>query len=98
MKVSINAKQVTVILSNHQSYNHILWHILGSRLIMPSSVIRSYHYDPSKHILRVIFNSGKIYDYLHVPEETYRSMKGATSKGEFLNRIIKRQYDFRKIK
>jgi hypothetical protein len=65
---------------------------------MPSTVIRSFHYDADKKVLKVAFISGSIYEYLHVPEEIYLAMKASSSKGEFLNRIIKRQYDFRKIK
>ena len=65
---------------------------------MPSTVIRSFDYDASRHILKVIFLSGNIYEYLHVPEETYLQMKASTSKGEFLNRFIKKEYNFRKVK
>ena len=65
---------------------------------MPSTVIRSFYYDADKQVLKVIFISGSIYEYLKVPEKVYRSMKVSSSKGEFLNRIIKAQYDFRKIK
>ena len=65
---------------------------------MPSAVIRSFHYDADKQVLKVVFISGSIYEYLKIPEEVYRSMKASSSKGEFLNRIIKGQYDFRRIK
>ncbi|HUM46376.1 MAG TPA: KTSC domain-containing protein [Chitinophagales bacterium] len=65
---------------------------------MPSTVIRSFHYHPGKRVLQVIFISGSIYEYLGVPEEVYHAMKASSSKGEFLNRTIKKAYDFRRIK
>ena len=65
---------------------------------MPSTVVRSYHYDPVGHTLRVIFVSGMIYDYLNVPLYIYEQMKGASSKGVFLNNDIKGKYEFVKIK
>jgi hypothetical protein len=65
---------------------------------MPSSVIESIKYDPSKEILRVVFLSGSVYDYKNVPESVYMAMKAATSKGIFLNTKIKGHFDFEKRK
>ncbi|WP_343674277.1 KTSC domain-containing protein [Chitinophaga sp.] len=64
---------------------------------MPSSVISYMTYDPASHRLRVHFLSGAVYDYIDVPEEVYRQMKSAKSKGTFLNRRIKGKYSFDKI-
>ncbi len=64
---------------------------------MPSTVVRAFNYDPVTHILRVTFVSGMIYDYLDVPEHIYQQMKGASSKGVFLNNDIKGKYEFVKI-
>ncbi|HTI06921.1 MAG TPA: KTSC domain-containing protein [Puia sp.] len=64
---------------------------------MPSSVIRTMHYDRATHKLRIIFVSGMVYDYLEVPEEVYREMKEAGSKGTFLNQRIKNNFSYRKI-
>ena len=65
---------------------------------MPSSVIGAMHYDPGSKTLRIIFLSGRIYDYKEVPERIYKHLKAAPSKGTFLNREIKGRYDFEKIK
>ena len=65
---------------------------------MPSTVIRSFYYDAGKQVLKVVFVSGSVYEYLKVPEEVYLSMKTSSSKGEYLNKIIKGQFDFKKIK
>ena len=61
---------------------------------MPSSVIRSYRYDPVDHHLDVVFVSGRRYRYFEVPEETYDAMRRAFSKGEFFNDYIRDQYRF----
>jgi len=65
---------------------------------MPSSVVSALHYDPVSTTLRVIFISGKVYDYNKVPLEVYKAMKNAASKGSYLNRHIKGYYDYKKLK
>ena len=65
---------------------------------MPSTVIAKTIYDIPHKILRVIFLSGAIYDYLNVPEDVYEEMEKAFSKGEFLNTHIKNHFTFKKIK
>jgi hypothetical protein len=65
---------------------------------MPSSVIKEMEYDKRKRILRIVFVSGMIYDYLDVPEEVFSAMRLAQSKGTFLNQLVKPHYSFRKIK
>ena len=63
---------------------------------MPSSVIRSYRYDPARHELNVVFQSRRRYTYSEVPAETYAAMKAAFSKGEFFNRHIRDKFTFRR--
>jgi hypothetical protein len=63
---------------------------------MPSSVIKLMEYDKTKKILRIVFVSGMIYDYLDVPEEIFLRMRSAQSKGVFFNQQIKPHYPFRK--
>ncbi len=64
---------------------------------MPSSVVTAMKYYPDTCILRVIFVSGMVYDYKNVPENVYKAMRSASSKGEFLNKEIKGKYEFEKI-
>lgn len=64
---------------------------------MPSSVVAHINYDAARHVLRVKFLSGSVYDYLNVPEKIYRAMKEAFSKGTYLNEHIKGHYNFKKI-
>ncbi|MEO6313834.1 MAG: KTSC domain-containing protein [Chitinophagaceae bacterium] len=65
---------------------------------MLSSVIATMAYEPSKRSLEVVFVSGAIYQYKKVPAAVYELMQKAPSKGEFLNRCIKGNYAFKKIK
>ncbi|WP_422036329.1 KTSC domain-containing protein [Reyranella sp.] len=61
---------------------------------MPSSVIRSYHYDRRRRALDIVFQSRRRYTYRDVPEEIYEAMKAAFSKGEFFNRHIRDHFTF----
>ena len=65
---------------------------------MPSSVVSAIKYDESKAILTIIFVSGMVYEYKNVPEEIYLEMKNSGSKGTYLNKNIKGNYLFEKIK
>ena len=65
---------------------------------MPSSVIRSYHYDPlAAATSTCMFVSGRRYRYHDVPEETYDAMRRAFSKGEFFNAHIRDQYRYTRV-
>ncbi len=61
---------------------------------MPSSVIRTFRYDPVDEHLDVIFVSGRRYRYHEVPEAIYDGMRRAFSKGEFFNEKIRDQFRF----
>ena len=67
-------------------------------MVMPSSVIAAMKYDTKANKLRVVYTSGNIYDYKKVPEKVYNEMRKASSKGKFLNKEIKPNYEFEKIK
>lgn len=64
---------------------------------MPSSVVAEIKYDKHSHTLSVVYVSGLVYDYKNVPEEIYVAMRTAFSKGTFLNKYIKGQYEFKRI-
>jgi lysyl-tRNA synthetase class 2 len=59
---------------------------------MPSSVIRSYRYDPADKHLDVVFVSGRLYRYHDVPEEIYHGMRRAFSRGEYFNANIRERF------
>jgi lysyl-tRNA synthetase class 2 len=64
---------------------------------MPSTVIRSFSYDPARAELLIEFQSGRQYVYCDVPEEIYTAMKAAFAKGEFFNSRVRDHYPFRRI-
>lgn len=64
---------------------------------MPSSVVAAIHYNPDTKTLRVVYVSGSVYDYKHVPEKIHLAMKNSGSKGLYLNNHIKGNYEFEKI-
>jgi len=68
------------------------------RSTMPSSVVAAIQYDADSATLRIIFVSGKVYDYKGVPPEEYAAMRSAGSKGRYLNEHIKGHYRFVKVK
>jgi hypothetical protein len=49
-----------------------------------SSMIAAVGYDPDLKALVVLYNSGKAYQYLEVPPETFQELQNATSKGRFM--------------
>ncbi len=53
---------------------------------MPSAVIARYQYDAVNQILTVRYHSGKIYNYLGVPERAYQELRATMVKGIFFNR------------
>lgn len=64
---------------------------------MPSTVIAQIEYRAPQEILRIVFNSGAVYEYLQVPESVYTAMKQYREKGVYLNKFIKGKYNFRKV-
>ena len=63
---------------------------------MPSTVIRSFHYDVPSGTLLIVFRSGRRYRYEAVPAELAQAMRKSFSKGEFFNRHIRGSFSFRR--
>ncbi|HEY4196776.1 MAG TPA: KTSC domain-containing protein [Mucilaginibacter sp.] len=64
---------------------------------MPSAVISAYQYDPDNEILTIRYHSGKVYNYLNVPEKVFREMRSTMVKGIWFNRHIKGKYRFEEV-
>jgi len=62
-----------------------------------SSSLDSVGYDPRSETLEVEFKNGGVYRYLEVPEDEWRSLRTAESKGSYLNTHIKPTYRYRKL-
>lgn len=65
---------------------------------MPSSVVAAIDYNFDTATLRIIYQTGAVYDYTGVEAVVYEKMKAAPSKGTYLNRYILGRYDYEKIK
>ena len=61
---------------------------------MPSTVIKSYRYQPAGRALDIQFVSGRWYRYHEVPAELGEQFGAAFSKGEFFNAHIRDQFAF----
>ncbi|MCC3216604.1 MULTISPECIES: KTSC domain-containing protein [Chryseobacterium] len=64
---------------------------------MPSSVVNHFIYFPDTEILKIIYQSGAVYDYLKVPPDIVENFRKARSKGQFLNKVIKPRFKYRKM-
>ncbi|MDB5032339.1 KTSC domain-containing protein [Mucilaginibacter sp.] len=59
---------------------------------MPSAMIAGYNYDASTETLTVRYHSGKMYNYLNVPEKVFKEMRATMAKGIWFNQHIKGKY------
>ena len=67
------------------------------RARVESSNIATVGYDEEQQIMEVVFHDGRVYHYLEVPPERALSLLRAESKGRFLNREIKPNFDYRAV-
>ena len=68
------------------------------RILVNSSNIITVGYDNAAKILEVEFQSGKVYQYMDVPEDLYQSLMAAPSKGQYFHDHIMNQYDFTEVR
>ncbi|MFL5728693.1 MAG: KTSC domain-containing protein [Cytophagaceae bacterium] len=63
-----------------------------------SSCISEMDYDRKKKRLILKYQPhGELYEYPHVSLKDYETLENAESKGEFVNRVIKKKYRFKKL-
>lgn len=62
-----------------------------------SSNIEAIGHDTAAQELHVRFLSGDTYVYHGVPAEVYDELMAAPSKGSYLNRVIKANYEYTKM-
>lgn len=67
------------------------------RMLVISSMIRSVGYDKRHSLLEIEFASGKIYQYEAVPEEVYRGLMSAGSKGRYFEEQINGRFRYSRI-
>jgi hypothetical protein len=64
---------------------------------MPSAVIAAYEYDASSETLTIRYHSGKVYNYLGVPEKVFAAMRSTMVKGIWFNRHVKGKYAYQEV-
>jgi hypothetical protein len=60
-------------------------------------VLRAAGYDDATGILRILFVTGRLYDYLDVPRTDWAALLVADSKGRYFNFHIRGQYRYRRL-
>ena len=65
-----------------------------NRTPVESSMLVSVGYDPVDEILELEFHTSGIYQYGEVPEEIYRELMAAESKGGYFLEYIQDQYPY----
>lgn len=64
---------------------------------MPSTVIRSFSYEPDGRRLMVEFVSGRRYAYFDVPAEVYEAMRESRARGAYFNKWVRDRYAFEQV-
>ncbi len=59
-----------------------------------SDVIHAIGYDPEIHLLEIIFNDGRIYQYRGVPSEVDEELQSAESKGRYFQENIRGEFQY----
>ncbi len=67
------------------------------RYSVASSNLASVGYDDVTQTLEIEFLSGSIYQYYNVPEDMYKQIMGAGSKGRFFHQYIRNAYPYSRI-
>jgi hypothetical protein len=64
---------------------------------MPSTVIRTFHYEPDHCRLTIEFLSGRRYAYFDVPPDVYEDMRRSRSRGTFFNKEIRDRFAYANV-
>jgi lysyl-tRNA synthetase class 2 len=67
------------------------------RTTVVSTSITAVSYDAQSRALEVEYVSGRVYRYLDVPEEVFAWLLKASSKGAFVNRMIRDRYEYTEV-
>jgi hypothetical protein len=62
-----------------------------------SSHVSAIRYEPDTQDCFVRFNDGTVYRYMDVPQKVFNELEGHTSKGRYINIVLRRQYRYEKV-
>ena len=67
------------------------------RISVTSSTVKTIGYDAPNRFLEVEFKSGSLYRYQDVPEPVFIAFLATSSKGGFLNAMVKPFFEFEQL-
>jgi hypothetical protein len=62
-----------------------------------SSNVAAVGYEEDSQTLQVEFNNGSTYQYFDVPQAIFDDLLGASSVGQYLNKIVKGTYRYSRV-
>ncbi len=68
-----------------------------NRVPVHSSAIRSMGYDRQHRVLEIRYVGGVLYRYYEVPPIVNDALRAASSKGQFVNGVVKPFFRFEKV-
>lgn len=69
----------------------------SKRTAVQSREIAIVGYDSESSTLEIVFRRGGVYHYSEVPEEIYRGLMAAPSRGVYFSHHIKDKYPYQKV-
>jgi KTSC domain len=63
--------------------------LLPDGVAVQSSLLAGVAYDHDQAVLQLRFRGGTVYQYFHVPRQTYQDLLQADSKGAYFNRNVR---------
>lgn len=67
------------------------------RVIVKSTNVRSYGYDPESQTIQVQFVGGDVYEYYKRPASMWRDFQLAESKGKFVQTVLTPGRNYKKV-
>lgn len=74
-----------------------LAYVLELRSPVASSAIEAVGYDSDDRTLEIEFRHGGVYEYFDVPEEVYRDLLTARSRGRYFHEHVRGKYEYRRL-
>jgi hypothetical protein len=68
-----------------------------ARVALQSTSLNAATYQEQRAVLELEFGSGAIYRYAGIPEQVYRELLNAESKGRYFNQHIRNRFTHTKV-